>query len=120
MNMNDTPDLEHLLDDLDGAEPALLGQPELAPAPPRRALPQLMRKIPVTLTLEVGEAKISLHELAQLGADSVVELDTLAGEPLTLKVNGATIGRAEVVVSGDNYALKVIDIAGLDLEQLQP
>lgn len=125
MNMNDTPALDpaldHLLSEFDDAAQPLLGPAEAAPvAPARRALPQLMRKIPVTLTLEVGEAKLSLHDLAQLGADSVVELNTLAGEPLTLKVNGATIGRAEVVVSGDNYALKVIDIAGLDLEQLQP
>lgn len=127
MNMNDTsaldPALDHLLlNEFDDPAQALLGPAEAAPAPAapaRRGLPQLMRKIPVTLTLEVGEAKLSLHDLAQLGADSVVELDTLAGEPLTLKVNGATIGRAEVVVSGDNYALKVIDIADLDLEQLQ-
>lgn len=86
--------------------------------PAGRDLPALMRKIPVTLTLEVGEAKLSLHDLAQLQADSVVELDTLAGAPLTLKVNGTVIGRAEVVVSGDSHALRVLDIDGLDLDQL--
>jgi len=90
-----------------------------APSAPRRDLPALMRKIPVTLTLEVGEARISLHELAQLRADSVVELNTLAGESLTLKVNGTPIGRAEVVVSGENYGLKILEIDGLDLDQLQ-
>jgi flagellar motor switch protein FliN/FliY len=92
-----------------------------APAParrPRRDLSQMMRKIPVTLTLEVGSASISLQDLVDIAPDSVVELDRLAGEPLVIKVNGTTIGRAEVVVAGENYGLKVIDLDGLDLDSL--
>jgi flagellar motor switch protein FliN len=95
------------------AEPA-----EPAPRQPARDLPQMMRKIPVTLTLEVGSARISLHELMSIGPDSVVELDILAGEPLVIKVNGTPIGRAEVVVAGENYGLKVIDLDGLDLDMM--
>ncbi|MFG6488998.1 FliM/FliN family flagellar motor switch protein [Roseateles sp. BYS78W] len=111
--MNDLDTMDGLIDMIDvAAEPA----PETRA--PRRDMPALMRKISVTLTLEVGEARISLHDLAQLEPDSVVELDTLAGAPLTLKVNGTAIGRAEVVVSGDSHALKVIEIDGLDLDQL--
>ncbi len=86
--------------------------------PAGRDLPALMRKIPVTLTLEVGQARVSLHDLAQLQTDSVVELDTLAGAPLVIKVNGTPIGHAEVVVSGDSHALRVLDIDGLDLDRL--
>jgi len=85
---------------------------------PRRDLPQMMRKIPVTLTLEVGSARISLQELMSIGPDSVVELDVLAGEPLVIKVNGTAIGRAEVVVAGENYGLKVIDLDGLNLDMM--
>jgi len=77
-----------------------------------------MRKIPVTLTLEVGSARISLQDLMEIGEASIVELDRVAGEPLVIKVNGTAIGRAEVVVAGENYGLKVIDLDGLDLEQL--
>lgn len=95
------------------AEPA-----EAAPRNAPRDLPQMMRKIPVTLTLEVGSARISLHELMSIGPDSVVELDILAGEPLVIKVNGTPIGRAEVVVAGENYGLKVIDLDGLDLDMM--
>ena len=89
-------------------------------AAPRRDLPAMMRKIPVTLTLEVGSARISLEELMNIGADSVVELDVLAGEPLVIKVNGTAIGRAEVVVAGENYGLKVIDLDGLNLDMMTP
>jgi flagellar motor switch protein FliN/FliY len=89
-------------------------------ARPRRDLPQMMRKIPVTLTLEVGSARISLQDLMNIGPDSVVELDVLAGEPLVIKVNGTAIGRAEVVVAGENYGLKVVDLDGLNLDMMAP
>jgi flagellar motor switch protein FliN len=119
MNINDNQAIDALLNDYPEDELSLPA-PEVAPATAPRDLPKLMRKIPVTLTLEVGEAKLSLYDLANLQADSVVELNTLAGEPLTIKVNGTAIGRAEVVVTGENYGLKIIEIAGLDLDQLTP
>lgn len=86
--------------------------------PRRRDLSQMMRKIPVTLTLEVGAARISLQDLMAIDTDSVVELDALAGEPLVIKVNGTPIGRAEVVVTGDKYGLKVVEMSSLDLDSL--
>ncbi|HSD40212.1 MAG TPA: FliM/FliN family flagellar motor switch protein [Rhodocyclaceae bacterium] len=83
-----------------------------------RPLTQMMRKIPVTVTLEVGAARVSLQDLMNITQDSVVELDTLAGEPLIIKVNGTPIGRAEVVVSGENYGLKVVELTDMDLGSL--
>jgi flagellar motor switch protein FliN/FliY len=111
--MSDTDLIAGLLN-----EPSVEDAPVLDARAPSRDLPALMRKIPVTLTLEVGEARLSLHDLAQLRSDSVVELDTLAGAPLIIKVNGTAIGHAEVVVSGDSHALRVLDIDGLDLSSL--
>ena len=37
--------------------------------------------IPVTITMEVGHAKISIRNLLQLNQGSVIELERLAGEP---------------------------------------
>ena len=123
MNMNVANPSDALLEDL--SEEMIIDQPgnelsDLPAAAPRRDLPAMMRKIPVTLTLEVGSARISLEELMNIGADSVVELDVLAGEPLVIKVNGTAIGRAEVVVAGENYGLKVIDLDGLNLDMMAP
>jgi flagellar motor switch protein FliN/FliY len=115
MNLNDTAGDDLLIDDL-AAQDATAA----AGARPARALPQMMRRIPVTLTLEVGSARISLQELMSIGPASVVPLDSLAGEPLVIKVNGAAIGRAEVVVAGEQYGLKVIDLDGLNLDLLAP
>ena len=106
MNMMNVNPPDGLMDDM--SEELIIDQvsAELTdvPAPRgsgRRDLPAMMRKIPVTLTLEVGSARLSLQDLMQIGPDSVVELDMLAGEPLTIKVNGTAIGRAEVVPDVD-------------------
>ena len=40
----------------------------------------------------------------------MVALDTPVGEPLTIKVNGTAIGKGEVVVMGDAYGLKVVEL----------
>jgi flagellar motor switch protein FliN/FliY len=117
MNLNEQiPDGDLIIDDLDAQEPGH------APAAPAKAaaprLPQMMRRIPVTLTLEVGSARVSLQELMAIGPASVIPLDTLAGEPLVIKVNGTPIGRAEVVVAGEQYGLKVFDLDGLNLDLL--
>ena len=104
-----------IIDDLEGAEAPVAA----APAKSAR-LPQMMRRIPVTLTLEVGSTRISLQELMEIGPSSVLPLDALAGEPLVIKVNGAAIGRAEVVVAGEQYGLKVIDLDGLNLDLIAP
>lgn len=108
-----------LLEDLT-VEAAVPAEVPVALPRPRRDLTQMLRKIPVTLTLEVGSADIALDQLMALEHDSVVELDAVAGAPLVIKVNGTVIGRAEVVVSGDNYGLKVVELADLDLLSLDP
>jgi flagellar motor switch protein FliN/FliY len=117
MNLNDQLDADLIIDDADAGAPPM---PAAAPAAasPLARLPQMMRRIPVTLTLEVGSARISLQELMEIGPSSVLPLDSLAGEPLVIKVNGEPIGRAEVVVTGEQYGLKVIDLDGLNLDLL--
>ncbi|MBD8528975.1 MULTISPECIES: FliM/FliN family flagellar motor switch protein [unclassified Massilia] len=110
MNLND-----QLADDLLIDDNVEVGAPPQGFANKPR-LPQMMRRIPVTLTLEVGSARISLQDLMDLGPASVLPLDAVAGEPLVIKVNGAPIGRAEVVVAGEQYGLKVIDLDGLNLD----
>jgi flagellar motor switch protein FliN/FliY len=116
MNLNEQLANDVIIDDLDGEE--ALNAPAGRAA--GRQLPQMMRRIPVTLTLEVGSVRISLQELMDIGPSSVLPLDSLAGEPLVIKVNGTPIGRAEVVVAGEQYGLKVIDLDGLNLDILAP
>ena len=48
----------------------------------------------------------SLH----LAHGSVVELDTLAGEPMDVLVNGTLIAQGEVVVVNDKFGIRLTDI----------
>jgi flagellar motor switch protein FliN/FliY len=112
MNLNEQANTDLIIDDLDDEAAASVAG--------ARKLPQMMRRIPVTLTLEVGSVRISLQELMSIGPSSVLPLDSLAGEPLVIRVNGAPIGRAEVVVAGEQYGLKVIDLDGLNLDAIAP
>ena len=93
------------------------------PAEPVRAsLPQqdlsFFGKIPVNVTLEVASVEISLKELMDVDANSVIILDKLAGEPLDVKVNGALFAKAEVVVMNGNYGLRVLELCGASLDTL--
>ncbi|GGY04573.1 flagellar motor switch protein FliN [Paludibacterium paludis] len=114
MDLTENFDLESALDDTLGNLPE--AEEAAAPQPaPRRDLNPFMRKIPVTLTLEVGAVEIPLSELFAIEHGSVLELDKHAGEPLDIKINGTRVGRAEVVVVGENYGLRVVELENLDM-----
>ncbi|AMC37130.1 flagellar motor switch protein FliN [Janthinobacterium sp. B9-8] len=112
MNMNDDFDLENALQDMESNTETPI------PVTTKRDLNPFLRKIPVTLTLEVGASDISLAELLAIEYGSVLELNKLAGEPLDIKVNGTTIGKAEVVITGESYGLRVVELDHLDLQTL--
>jgi flagellar motor switch protein FliN/FliY len=54
--------------------------------------------IPVQLTVELGRTRIPIKHILQLAQGSVVELETMAGEPMDVLVNGYLIAQGEVVV----------------------
>ena len=66
--------------------------------------------IPVTITMEVGHAKISIRNLLQLNQGSVIELERMAGEPLDVLVNGTLIAHGEVVVVNDKFGIRLTDV----------
>jgi flagellar motor switch protein FliN len=66
--------------------------------------------VPVTVSMEVGNTKISIRNLLQLNQGSVIELDRLAGEPMDVLVNKVLIARGEVVVVNDKFGLRLTDI----------
>ena len=70
----------------------------------------LILEVGVTLTLEVGRARMSVRELLQLAPGAIVELDRLAGEPLNVLVNGVRIARGEVVVVNDKFGIRLTDV----------
>ncbi len=62
-----------------------------AAAPSTRNDIDMILDIPVNLTVELGRTKIAIRNLLQLAQGSVVELDSMADEPMDVLVNGCLI-----------------------------
>ncbi len=66
--------------------------------------------VSVTLSMEVGRARVPIRNLLQLNPGSVVELERAAGEPLDIYVNGTLIAHGEVVVINDRFGVRLTDV----------
>ncbi len=66
--------------------------------------------VAVTISMEVGRARVPIRNLLQLNQGSVVELERTAGEPLDVFVNGTLIAHGEVVVVNDKFGLRLTDV----------
>ena len=66
--------------------------------------------VPVTITLEVGRARIPIRNLLQLNQGSVVELERVAGEPLDVYVNGTLVAQGEVVVVNERFGVRLTEV----------
>jgi flagellar motor switch protein FliN/FliY len=87
----------------DGASPGQTGA---------QADPDLRRlsDIPMELSVELGRTRMTVGETLDLRVGSVVTLDSAAGEPAGLLVNGTAIARGEVIVVDERYGLRVTEI----------
>ncbi len=81
----------------------------------------LIRDIPVKITSIMGNARMKLKNLVELGQGSVVELDRVEGEPVDILANGKLVGRGEVVVVDEHFGIRVTEIfkANSDFDEKQ-
>ena len=82
----------------------------LEPRPRSEVNVEAILDVPVTLSVEVGRARIPIRNLLQLTQGAVVELERGAGEPLDIFVNGTLIAHGEVVVVNDKFGVRVTDV----------
>lgn len=66
--------------------------------------------VAVTLSMEIGRARVPIRNLLQLNQGSVVELDRAAGEPLDVYANGTLIAHGEVVVVNEKFGVRLTDV----------
>ncbi|MDA8089876.1 MAG: flagellar motor switch protein FliN [Nitrospiraceae bacterium] len=66
--------------------------------------------IPLEVSAELGNTRMLIRDLLQLGQGSVIELEKLAGEPLEVLVNGKLVARGEVVVINEKFGVRLTDI----------
>ena len=70
----------------------------------------LLRNIPVMITVQVGRTSLPIKTLMQLTQGSVVELDRLAGEALDLLVNNTLVAQGEIVLVNERYGIRLTHI----------
>jgi flagellar motor switch protein FliN/FliY len=71
----------------------------------------LLRDLSVTLQARLGEADLTIAELLALSAGSVLSLGTRINEPVELYLNGALVGRGEIVAVEDRFGVRIVEIA---------
>ena len=71
---------------------------------------KLLLDMPLTMTFEVGRAKMSISNLLSLGQGSVLDLHRLVGEDLDMLVNGKLIAQGEVVISNEKFCAKITNV----------
>ncbi|MDR4495557.1 MAG: flagellar motor switch protein FliN [Nitrospirales bacterium] len=66
--------------------------------------------IPLLLSAQLGNTRMLIKDLLQLGPGSIVELDKLAGEPLEILVNDKLVARGEVVMVNEKFGVRLTDV----------
>ena len=70
----------------------------------------MLMDIHVPVLVELGKTEMLLQDILGLSPGSIIELDSLAGEPVTVTIRGTVIAYGEVVVVDENFGVKVTKI----------
>jgi len=71
---------------------------------------ELLKDIPLEISVEIGSTKLPLEEILRLHANSVVELDRFINEPVDIKINGKLVAKGELYQVKENYGVKITQI----------
>jgi flagellar motor switch protein FliN/FliY len=71
---------------------------------------EFLLDIPVEISVRLGNTRMLIKELLQLGQGSVIELEKLAGEPMEVLANNRLVARGEVVVVNEKFGIRLTDI----------
>lgn len=95
--------------------------PLMAPAPSREVPGvlydlgniniDLIRDIPVQVRAVLGRTRMTIDNILRLGPGHIMELESLHGEPIDLFANERLIARGEVVVVGEQFGVRITEIA---------
>jgi len=66
--------------------------------------------VSVTVSIEVGRARMSINDLLKLSQGAIIELDRMAGEPLDVLVNGTLVARGEIVVVKEKFGIMLTEV----------
>jgi len=66
-----------------------------------------IKDIMVPLQVVLGETQKRLEDIATIAPGTIIELESLAGEPVNLLAAGEKIAEGEVVVIDENFGIRI-------------
>jgi len=69
-----------------------------------------LKDVRVPIEVVLGETEVTVEQLAGMGEGTIMELRSLAGDPVEVKAAGVTIARGEVVVIDENFGIRITSI----------
>lgn len=71
----------------------------------------LLRGVRISLDARLGRAGMTVEEMMALQKGSVVTLETGLADHVDLYLENALVARGEIVAVGDNYGVRIVEIA---------
>ena len=71
--------------------------------------------VPLKVAIELGRVNLDIREILELKEGSIIETRKLSGQPMEVMINDRLFGRGEVVVVGDNLAIRITDLKKPDI-----
>ena len=70
--------------------------------------------VQLSILVEVGRVQMLISDLLELDEESIIELDSMVGQPLDIRANDLLIARGEVIVVNEKFAVRIKDIISPD------
>ena len=68
----------------------------------------------LSIMVEVGRTHMLIEDMLRLEENSIVELDSMVGQPLNIRANEKLVARGEIVVINEKFAVRITDIISPD------
>lgn len=66
--------------------------------------------VALPVAIEFGRTKMTVQEVLELGAGSVIQLERMVGEPIDVYVSDRKLAEGEVVVIGEHFGVRITRI----------
>jgi flagellar motor switch protein FliN/FliY len=71
----------------------------------------MLAEVELDVRVELGRRKLPLADVLQITSGSVIELEKLVGEPLSIYANGRFIAEGEAVVIDEKFGVRITKLA---------
>lgn len=72
---------------------------------------EMLAEVELDVRVELGRRELPLADVLQLTSGSVIELEKLVGEPLSIYANGRFIAEGEAVVIDEKFGVRITNLA---------